>query len=325
MNKMKILLIALTVFLSLNAFSAKPVLKFKNHKFRIIQFTDLHWVAGAKQYDDSTFALIRKSIEVEKPDLAVFTGDIVFSANAVEGWRELISLMNTLKTPFAVAFGNHDAEADCPKSEALSLLQKSSYNLTVNADKSIAGLGNCALPILSETGRENRWIIYLFDSQASSQLKTVRGYDWIKYNQINWYRQQSKIYTRKDNGKALPSLAFFHIPLQEYGIIRNEKETLGNRSEEVCSPALNTGLFASFIEMNDVIGVFCGHDHNNDFIGSLDNICLAYGRKTGYVSAYKEILERGSRVIDLYEDEAKFDTYIWALSGQCLNYSFKRN
>ncbi len=329
MNKMKsvkVLLILLTVFLSLNAFSAKPVLKFKNHKFRIIQFTDLHWVNGGQyeKNDDSTFVLIRKAIEVEKPDLIVFTGDIIVSSGAREGWEKLSHLMMELKTPFAVAFGNHDTEADISKTEALKILEKNAYNVTYNADESISGIGNCSLPVLSEKGKKEKWILYLFDSQAYSQVKAVGGYDWIKPNQIEWYRNQSAFHAKKA-GKVLPSLAFFHIPLPEFETIRNQKETLGNHSEGVCPPLLNSGLLAAFIERKDVLGVFCGHDHNNDYIGIMDGICLGYGRKTGYVSAYKEILERGGRVIDLYEDDAKFDTYIWALSGRCFNYSFKRN
>ena len=29
-------------------------------------------------------------------------------------------------------------------------------------------------------------------------------------------------------------------------------------------------------------GVFCGHDHNNDFCGNHFGVSLFYGRKTGY-------------------------------------------
>lgn len=51
-----------------------------------------------------------------------------------------------------------------------------------------------------------------------------------------------------------------------------------------------------------MIGVFAGHDHNNDYLVDLNgHILLAYGRKTGYPSAYTETLSRGVRVINLYE------------------------
>lgn len=325
MKRLKLLFVVLTVLMSLNAFCEKPTLKFKDHKFRIVQFTDLHWINDAKyrQADDSTYMLMRKVIETEKPDMVVFTGDVVVSSGAAKGWEQLVNLMGELKTPFAVAFGNHDTETDLTKPQILKILEKSSYNLISNADKSIAGVGNCSIPILSENGKKDKWVIYLFDSHAYSQLKKVEGYDWIKHDQIDWYRKESANYT-KVNKKPLPSLAFFHIPVPEFATIKGQKGTVGNCVEGVCSPSLNSGLFASFIDMKDVMGVFCGHDHNNDYIGTIDDICLAYGRKTGYPSAYKEVLERGARVIDLYENDSKFDTCIWALSGQSFNYTFER-
>lgn len=56
------------------------------------------------------------------------------------------------------------------------------------------------------------------------------------------------------------------------------------------------------------MGTFVGHDHVNDYIGCLNNICLAYGCKTG-LDSYGE-LPKGGRVIVLYEGERKFDSWI---------------
>lgn len=52
------------------------------------------------------------------------------------------------------------------------------------------------------------------------------------------------------------------------------------------------------------MGVFVGHDHDNDFIGIDKGIALGYGRVTG-ADAYGE-LTRGARIIELYEDQFKF-------------------
>lgn len=68
-----------------------------------------------------------------------------------------------------------------------------------------------------------------------------------------------------------------------------------------------------------------GHDHNNDYMVDLDgNITLAYGRKTGYPSAYNETLSRGVRVINLHENESVFDTYIRDLKGTYFHYQFEQ-
>lgn len=66
--------------------------------------------------------------------------------------------------------------------------------------------------------------------------------------------------------------------------------------------------------MKDMMGVFVGHDHDNDIIGVEYGIALAYGRVSGF-DAYGS-LERGGRVIDLYEGTSQFDTWISTPTGR---------
>jgi hypothetical protein len=312
----------------INIHAQKKVLKFHDGKFKIVQFTDLHWIADEQHApaNDSTLQLMKYVIDIEKPDFVVFTGDVVVSGGAAEAWKEVTQPLMDLKVPFVVTFGNHDTETDISKEQILKIIQNNPFNLTCNAGKGVDGVGNCAIPVKSTNGKTNKWVLYLFDSQAYAHEPDtlVKRYDWIKFSQIQWYRSQSEAFTRMNNHVALPALSFFHIPLPEFEWVRDLKTTLGSKEEEVCAPYYNSGLFTSFIEMRDVLGVFVGHDHNDDFVGCTGNICLGYGRKTGYNSAYSEILERGARVIELYENEKKFDTHIRTLSGRCLDYSFVR-
>ncbi len=324
MRKITYTLIA--IFFVLSGYSKQPVLRFKNQRFKIVQFTDLHLINGKDfvEKNDSTYQLMRTVIKEEKPDLVVITGDIVVSGGAAQIWNQVIQPMTEAQVPFAVTFGNHDTESDLPKSETLELLEKNEYNLTQDAVKGLSGTGNCSLPVVSSDGKSMPWVIYLFDSHAYTNDSTVGYYDWIKNDQIQWYRKQSTAYTRKA-GKPAAAIAFFHIPLPEFKIVRNQKETIGSTIEGVCSPTLNSGLFTSFHEMGDVVGAFVGHDHNNDYVGSLSGICLGYGRKTGYASAYHEVLERGARVIELQKSGAKFTTHIRTLNSICLDYTSTGN
>jgi len=322
---MKFIYSILAVLWAISAYSEQPVLRFKNHKFKIVQFTDLHLISGKEfaQRNDSTYMLMRHVIKAENPDLVVLTGDVVVSGGAAQVWEEVLQPMTEAKVPFAVTFGNHDTETDLSKASTLKLIQKNKFNLTYNADRKLSGVGNCSLPILSSEGKAMPWAIYLFDSHAYPKDTIMGTYDWIKNDQIQWYRKQSKASADKQ-GKVVPALAFFHIPLPEYEYVRNQKSTLGSIEESVCSPSINSGLFSSFVELGEELCGFVGHDQNDDYGGTAANICLGYGRKTGYASAYHEILERGARVIELYENEKKFDTHIRTLSGNCLEYSFLR-
>ncbi len=97
-------------------------------------------------------------------------------------------------------------------------------------------------------------------------------YDWIKFDQIKWYRDLSQGYTKINNNSPLNALAFFHIPLPEYKIVQQMESTIGVRVESVSSPAINSGMYSAMLEMGDIMGVFVEHDHNNNFIGCLNKI-----------------------------------------------------
>ena len=71
------------------------------------------------------------------------------------------------------------------------------------------------------------------------------------------------------------------------------------------------------VELKDVMGVFVGHDHENEYAGSLQGICLAYGRVTG-LDGYGN-MARGARVIELTEGEQEFDTWIRTGDGNILH------
>ncbi|MDD4415262.1 MAG: DUF4434 domain-containing protein [Proteiniphilum sp.] len=321
------LILLFCLIVSLCSLSQVENLRFSGGEFKILQITDTHWVEGEsyKSANDSTYNLIHEMIHIEHPNLIVLTGDIVVGIPALPGWEKLSGLFSEEKTPFAVAFGNHDGETDVGKTEILEYLRTNPYNLTYDARKgTLPGVGNCTLPVLSSDGTTEKWILYLFDSHNITDDRSFGYYDWIKHDQIDWYRNSSDYFTTY-NKRKLPSLAFFHIPLPEYETARWVCREFGERQEGVCAPGLNTGLFSSFIEKRDVIGVFAGHDHNNDYMIDLDgNIALAYGRKTGYPSAYNETLDRGVRIINLYEDEAGFDTYIRDLNGTYFHYKFEQ-
>lgn len=303
------------------------MLKFHEGHFRIVQFTDLHWIVSPKweKGNDSTEALMRSVIKSEKPDLVIFTGDIVVSTQPVEGWKALTLCLRESKTPFVFCLGNHDTETGMP----IKQLYDSIRNLPCffkhdEADPLVSGAGNGYLNIMADDNRVG-WHIYLMDSHAYSSVQQVKGYDWIRFDQIRWYRELSKTLKQKNNGKILPALAFFHIPLPEYKTIANSGKYIGNFKEEVCSPDLNSGMLSSFIEMGDVRGIFTGHDHNNDYLGELYGICLAYGRKTGYNAAYKEVLPRGARVIDLnLNQDPGFSTYIVTLKEHEFLFNFPK-
>lgn len=306
------LFFGLFLMLFVLAYPAKPVLKFCGKTFKIVQFTDIHWMTGDKnsQKNDSTFRVINEILDKEKPDFVVYTGDVVVSEDAYKGWDECLAPVILRKIPYAVTFGNHDAQHGLSERTIFNYLINKPYNLTTNVGRGVDGYGNCVIPIYS-SNMHNSWNLFLFDSHSETHDSILGEYDWIKENQVAWYVRESN-HIKAVNKRIVPALAFFHIPLPEFEYVRTRPTTMGHKNEEVCSPIINTGLFYQFWKQKDVKAIFVGHDHENDFVAPLAGIKLCYGRKTGYLSYGK--YPKGARIILLKED-GTMDTYIRTLQG----------
>lgn len=318
MNKKYLLLFVLITLFPLLA-SAQSKFHFKDGKFVVAQFTDIHWMPNSDKCAETT-ATIRAVLAAEHPDLAVLSGDVVTYDPAMEGWKKIVSIFEEAKVPFVVTMGNHDAEY-LTKDEMYDFLLKSPYYVGAKGPQEIKGCGNCIVPLYGSIAKDKvEALLYCIDSNDYQSNKLYGAYDWIHFNQIEWFRQQSAKFTEANGGKPLPALAFFHIPLPEYKEIVGDGRTYGTANEGIAGSKINSGMFASFIEAQDVMGVFVGHDHDNDFIGMNKDIALGFGRVTG-ADAYGS-LKRGARIIELYEGKRKFDTWISTPAGREATYYY---
>jgi hypothetical protein len=290
----------------------------KDHTFRIAQFTDIHWEDNSPKSAQTT-EIIQQVLEAEKPDLAILTGDIVTDVPAKEGWLSIARIFTAAKVPFAVTLGNHDGEPGISRDQIFGLLEPLPYFVGKKGPE-LYGCGNYTLSVKGSDGKTVAAVIYCFDSNDYPKDKKIGHYDWIQFNQIEWYRKTSDQFTASNRKTPLPSLAFFHIPLPEYNNIVGKQSTVGTKNEGVASSVINSGLFASLVEKKDMMGVFVGHDHDNNFIGIEHDIALAFGQVTG-ADAYGRF-ERGSRIIELHEGEFSFDSWIRTKSGTQFNYNY---
>ncbi|MDR0845320.1 MAG: metallophosphoesterase [Tannerella sp.] len=322
---MKRIIFIITLFVAVAAYApAQEKFQFKfnkDGKFKIAQFTDIHWVHGEPTCE-KTVATIKAVLAAEKPDLAILTGDVAYKRPERDPWTEIPKIFEEAKTPFAVVFGNHDGESSTKisRSEIMDILSKSPYFVGEKGQEDIHGCGNYVLPVQASKSAKVSALLYCFDSNAYATNPKYGTYAPIYFDQIAWYRQQSEKFTAANGGNPLPALAFFHIPLPEYNNIIGKKNTVGTHGEKPGPPDYNTGLFGAFIEKQDVMGTFVGHDHNNDYIGIEYYIALAYGRVSGW-EAYGD-KERGARIISLYENESAFDTWIRTPQGTELAFYF---
>lgn len=321
MSKRSLLICIFTLFLCLSiyvssAFSKetnKPSLSFRyDGTFKLVQFTDTQ---DGPYIDWRTAKLMERILDFEKPDLVVLTGDNIngsckTSSEVKKAIYNLAEPMEQRKIPWAVVFGNHDCEHNkMNKKEMMKYYMSFTYNISKMGADNIAGVGNYNLIINSSKNAVPVFNIYMLDSLSYDPIEKG-AYDWIKPSQINWYKMVSSQLKAK-NKKEIPSLMFFHIPLPEFKTAYALNNISGSKNEEESSPKYNSGLFNALIQMKDVIGVFVGHDHSNDYIAELKGIALGYCRSIGYGTYMKEGVSRGGRVFLLDETNPRsFKTWM---------------
>lgn len=309
------LILGLTMLMCIGQAFAQNTLRFKKGLFKIVQITDLHYKLGVKASEQG-LACVREMVQTEKPDLVVVTGDIIYSAPADSTLSVVLKTFAQLGVPFCMTFGNHDYDFKTPAVALYNQMQK-----TPNCVMPVLQGKNTdySLPILSSNGKRTAAVIYCIDTHNKPAIGGIGGYQWISHNQITWYRQRSMVYKQKNGGRPVPSLAFLHIPLPEfnYATANTQCPMYGSRLERAYSPSINSGMFASIKEMGDIMGVFCGHDHDNDYAVSYFNVLLAHGRFSGGNTEYNH-LTRGARVIVLKEGKREFDTWIREVGGNVL-------
>lgn len=155
----------------------------------------------------------------------------------------------------------------------MSLLQDLPYSISRPGPSSIFGVGNYFLQVAGKHADSPALRIYLLDSGSYSTNSRYPGYDWVKQDQIEWFKELTKVHRDQDHhgghrSSAL-NLAFIHIPLPEYNHV-SKPTMIGSKGESVSSPVFNSGFYTALVEAK-IDAVSCGHDHLNDYSGTLDS------------------------------------------------------
>ena len=316
MNRsLKLFLALVSLCMTTFCFAQKSELQFnKDGKFKIVQFTDVHF-KYKNPASDIALERINQVLDEEQPDFVIFTGDVVYSAPADKGMLQVLEQVSKRKLPFVVTFGNHDNEQGMTREQLYDIIRQVPGNLMPDRGSALSPDYVLTVKAFSDA-KKDAAVLYCMDSHSYSPLKDVKGYAWLTFDQINWYRQQSAAYTAQNGGQPLPALAFFHIPLPEYNEAASDENAIlrGTRMEEACAPKLNTGMFSAMKESGDVMGMFVGHDHDNDYAVMWKGILLAYGRFTGGNTEYNH-LPNGARIIVLDEGARTFTSWIRQKDG----------
>ncbi|MBR5607689.1 MAG: metallophosphoesterase family protein [Bacteroidaceae bacterium] len=278
-------------------------------KFRIMQITDTHYIAGDARSKRAMDNLIQM-LDTEKPDLVIHTGDIIFAKPAERSFDELFAPIIERKIPFAVALGNHDEEFGMSRLEVYNYLRSKPYCINT-PEKGIHGASNDVITLSSTDGKK-QWVFYLLDTMNRSKDIKINAYDYLHFDQIQWYREQSQHFRKENGGTPVPALAFMHIPVFEHlvALADSKRKIKGNLQENPCPSLINSGMFSQMQEMGDVMALFSGHDHDNDYVMKWQDKYLIYGRYSGCNTVYNNLEASGCRMIELTQGQTSFRTYV---------------
>jgi 3',5'-cyclic AMP phosphodiesterase CpdA len=317
-------------------------------QLKIVQFTDTQ---DGPNTDPRTVALIRAVLDDQKPDLVVFTGDQLTRAcktpdDVRKAIDNIVRPVDERRIPWLVVFGNHDEDqtpaTGLDEASMLRIYMSYPYNVNRTGPEGITGTGNMNLLVRGRHSDDPVFAVWAIDSGRYAPAKIagqvleedallgwgwMPTWDWIKHDQVSWYTRTSEKLER-EHGRKVPSLMFFHIPLQEFrtmydndaykrahpelGLIP-QHGVVGERNEDECPGPFNSGLFAAALERGDVKGIFVGHDHVNDYVGNYFGILLGYSANSGFATyglgGPENHRMRGARVFQIDErDPAKVVT-----------------
>jgi hypothetical protein len=300
--------------------------------FTLIHFTDTQ---DDQSIDPRTVRLIETILDEYEPDLVVFTGDNVRSGPetpedvkaAIDGFAVPV---DSRGIPWLVTFGNHDEDhtpiTGMDEADQLAYYMSFRHNVNRPGPEGVYGTGNMSLTVLGSEDDEPRLAIWAMDSGRYSEdtlggqsveADGLRSYDWIRPSQIAWYaRTSSELEVRL--GRKLPGLMFFHIPLPELQLMwenRQNHGVVGERNEDVAAGAFNSGLFGAVMDRGDIVGIFVGHDHVNDYVGDYFGVRLGYSANVGFgtygLNGEEPDRLRGGRVFVVpQEDPGRFETFM---------------
>ncbi|CAL1352372.1 unnamed protein product [Linum trigynum] len=324
--------------------------------FKIAIFADLHfgenaWTDWGPLQDVLSTGLMSSVLEEQKPDFAVYLGDVITAnnmaiANASAYWDQAIAPARDKRIPFATVFGNHDdarfewpmewfsppgvPKVSCPAAAGagdcsfrgtgrVELMRKEvernrELSFSASGPNSLwPSVSNYVVPVGSSNGSGSPVLLmYFLDSGGGSYPGVISG------AQSDWL--QAKFRELNPDGR-IPEIMFWHIPSTAYASVA-PKSTAGVaqpcvgsiNAESVASQDKEIATMDILVKRPSVKAVFVGHNHGMDWCCPYQKLWLCYARHTGY-GGYGS-WDRGVRLVELIGKPFSLKSWITMANGE---------
>ena len=300
--------------------------------FNILQLTDIHWnvnssTTSSKQYLDKV--LKEADAHCGSIDLVELTGDQFMLANTYHvktfvEYFEAKAVQYNFK--YAIIWGNHDRHGLYSPNWLADQYRKAEHCIYIEPEDNLYGRSNFVIDLTLDGTKESPtvWQIFNLDSGASfseSPLAIGRNYDFIREDQVKWYKQMHEA--------GVPNIAYYHIPQQDnleaWDKIHKDGATYYHNffKLEGFGDAGKPEYVSKFIETGrtseNLKAAFMGHAHNVDWTVDYEGVVIGLGVKTGtelyfahidpkdQKAEVKEGMEHVNAMLPGKEIEEKFD------------------
>ncbi len=266
----------------------------------------------------------RTVFEHSDPDLIVLCGDLVYGEmdDSGEHLLALIEFMDSLETPWALCFGNHDNESQKGVMWQIEQFENSKYCVF----KQGSVTGNSNYNIVFRQDGEIKYSAYLIDTHGCKVLDRGAGIlednpdfdiacisSGIYDDQIEWFVESNKAIQTLAGRETVPNVVFQHISPNAMHLALNEKyqpkdlsAVLRLRQEgdfgymtqgiKVNGGVDKDGTFDQACRENGTLGIFCGHNHNNDASIEWNGMRYTYGSKSSTYDSYTGTMLGGTQI-----------------------------
>ncbi|KAK1753571.1 Metallo-dependent phosphatase-like protein [Echria macrotheca] len=357
--------------------------------FQISIFEDLHfgenaWDSWGPQQDVESVKVLDAILDAEATiDLVVLNGDLItgdntFRENSTFYVDQIVSPLVKRGLTWASTYGNHDSAYNLSRADLLAREQTWPGARTQSMVSGDVGATNYYLPVYDadceDSGGDGctpALLLWFFDSRGgfryqktdASTGELVGQPDWVDKRVVEWF-QQTNAELVEQAGRAIPALAFVHIPtnaslaFQGVGVDKHRQpgidddRPVAQQGQGWCADGRNDGsceyggqdvaFMAAVASTPGLLAVFSGHDHGNTWCYKWDRqlpgmsiagtgVNLCFGQHSGY-GGYGNWIRGARQVVASVQKLAGsvVDTYVRLESGDvvgavCLNATFGKD
>lgn len=217
-----------------------------NGTFQISVFEDLHFGEAedtdwGPQQDINTTRVMNAILSHETQQLVVLNGDLItgentFLSNSTHYIDAIVQPLVQRKLPWASTYGNHDSDTNISRQGIFEREKRFPGSLTQNmVNDSSAGVSNYYIPVYSESTSTPALLLYFFDSRGGNYFQrtdnsgdAIAQPNWVDQSVVHWFSGTHAALTKRYD-RAVPSVAFVHIPVNAMLAFQNEDRVDGNR------------------------------------------------------------------------------------------------